>query len=383
MKAGYAPYTRTKKQAAGTARTNFLLRAVAGLTQPNQAGGFFGGLQAGLGGSFGQGLQAEQDAAAAQKQAEDEKLRNDLNERLFGLQERGVVADEARARADLLRAGATKEQNVSAMPWYEALPDDNPLKAQYRADALRAPASAEPETDYVAAMDEATLRMTALNYAKTGMLPPLGMGKKGAEARVKILEYAAHNYPALDVAANKADYSKNQRALTDLQKLYDSSTAFEATANANSDVLAETANSIPDYKTRFGNRIGRAIATQMGDPKVAQFNTALETVKPEFARLLSSPGAAGGQLTDTARKEMSAVMGGDFTKSQLLHSLAILKRDAKNRREAYSKQIDQIRARLAWNQSGANPNFNVGGAGQPQGDVHWVMDANGNLVQAP
>lgn len=303
------------------------------------------------------------------------------NERL-GLERRRVAIAERPEpiKPDPFADVVPSEQYGPLMPGQIRAPSGLPRASWDKYFGAKAQAQGMPQApDMTASLDDPTLRMAALNYAKGGGLPTLGFGGKAAEARLKIMGYAAHNFPALDIAANKADLQKNTRALTDLQKLYDASTAFEATAIANANVMEGTLKGIPDTGTRFGNRVSRFLASQMGSPQVSQFYTALETVKPEFARLLTSPGATGGLLTDTSRREMSAVLSGDFTKPQLIHSLNILKRDAANRRTAYSNQIDAIRARLAWNQSGANPNFNIG-AQQTGGDTYWTMDANGNLV---
>ncbi len=393
MPYGYAPYEEAATR--GQARVGLMQRlgqilagAGQGLAATPQNAGVLESLATGFAGSYGANQRAQQ---AAQEYAM-KKIAAERQQQMDELNKQNILSQiEARAKPapgpkvpgkqqdyqHLIKLGlspAEARQTIYGLTLQEQT-------AQKTAAANLAGGGAPPP------MDEPTLLMAALNYAKGGGLPPLGMSKASAEARMKIMAYAAHHFPNLDVAANRADLQKNIRALTDLQKLYDASTAFEGTAIANADVMIGTLKGIPDTGTRFGNRIGRFLASQAGSPEVSQFYTALETVKPEFARLLSSPGATGGLLTDTSRREMSAVLSGDFTKPQLIHSLNILKRDAANRRMAYSKQIDVIRARLAWNQSGANPNFNVGaqqpqgGIGQPsQGDIEWIMDPSGNLV---
>ena len=349
------------------ARRRLLMSLQGGLGAGVEAGGgFFGNLLRGVSGSLGGTLQANQ----MQHEEERQSIRDAAEQRRFSIEdayrqraEGRAVSGEARAAQDQTwqAEDRLKPKSGGAFGFDEWLKADPETRKQYETFRNVGDDTSD-EQDWVGDIDDKTLRMTALMYAKTGQLPSLGMGKKGAQARMRILEYAAENFPNLDVAANRADQRKNERALTDLQKLYDASTAFEQTALKNAAVMEKAMQGIPDTGAKFLNTAARYAAAQLGDPKVAAFNTALETVKPEFARLLSSPGASG-MLTDTARREMQAIIGGDLTIQQMKKSLDILKRDAMNRRTAYSNQIDQIRARLAWNQSGANPNINPAGEG--------------------
>ena len=350
------------------ARRRLLMGLQGGLGAGVEAGGgFFGNLLRGASGSLGGTIKANQmqheeerqsisDAAAARTEERLNRSRQEQESAAF----ENILLGRSRLTEEIRHNKATETgQSGGRMSELEFYLKD---PAGYKAYKEAGRTKDETGADIGMEMDEPTLRMTSLMYSKTGQLPAMGMGKGGAQVRSKILNYAAHNFPALDVAANRADQRKNERALTDLQKLYDASTAFEQTAIKNADVMEQAMQGIPDTGTKFGNKAARLLAAQLGDPKVAAFNTALETVKPEFARLLSSPGASG-MLTDTARREMQAIIGGDLTIPQMRKSLGILKRDAMNRRQAYSNQIDQIRARLAWNQTGANPNINPAGEG--------------------
>lgn len=211
----------------------------------------------------------------------------------------------------------------------------------------------EQDEDLAMELDQPTLDMTALMYAKTGTLPPMGMGKAGAKVRTTILRHAAKNFPNLDVAANRADTQTNQAALGNLTKIHTAATAWKETVHKNADVMLKWLDKIPDTGTRFGNKISRYAASQLGSPEVAAFNTARETVKIEAARLLSSPGVGNAVLSDNARREVEALMSGDMTKAQMIRSLKVLLQDSENRTKAYEGEIGKVRAKLAWNQSGA------------------------------
>jgi len=350
---GYYPGTRTRQQAA-FGRNNFLTRAIAGLAAPNIHGGVFGGFQAGLSGALAQGQASE--AAAAE--AEKERLRSDLEERLFGLNERRTTAEEQRAAADLLRAQAPEsaKPNIGAIPWYENLPDTDPRKVKYREDALRPPGSGMAEDAPI--IDDQTLNDYADALATSGAFPALGgFGKYGTKVKLLIGQRASQRHPGLNIAKAASDYKANQAALSKIMQSSSGLEAFSETAKANADILLEEVNSIPEFNNRILNSVARRTAAVMGDPHIARFNTALETVVPEFARILQSGGQIIGQpLTDTQKKDLRAVLHGDFTGGQLRASIGILKREVANRKAAQEKVISELQNKI-------NPyNAPVGGA---------------------
>lgn len=183
-------------------------------------------------------------------------------------------------------------------------------------------------------------------YVVTGKLPGLGIGGQAGEDKKKIMNMAAELFPSVDIAQNSATFGANKTSLAAIQKLYDSATAFETTALKNAEVLKGTLKGLFDSGSPAVNGPVRALNKDvLGDTNMAAFSTAIETVKPEFARLLSSPGASG-MLTDTARKEMEAVLSNRATVPQLLRSIDVLTQDAENRRSAYQTALDTIRGRL-------------------------------------
>lgn len=190
----------------------------------------------------------------------------------------------------------------------------------------------------------AGLDAAALNYAKTGILPPLGMGDK--TTRKKIINRAAEMMPALDVASAKADFGANTDALKALVKQREALGAFESTALKNLDVFIEAAKKIPDTGSPFLNKPLRALTEAgLGGADLTAYNTARRTVIPEFAKILANPGLSG-QLSDSARHEIEAVVSGAATLKQTIAAANILKQDTANRRTSYDDQIAGIQARL-------------------------------------
>jgi hypothetical protein len=216
-----------------------------------------------------------------------------------------------------------------------------------------APPAEKTPSDDVTELTPEGLDAAALNYAKTGMLPPLGMGDK--TTRKQIINRAAAMMPGLDIASAKADYGANQSSLTALQKQRDALGAFEETAIKNLDVFLAAAKNIPDMGSPLLNRPLRALNERvLGGVELSAYNTARRTVIPEFAKILANPGLSG-QLSDSARHEIEDVISGNATLAQTIAAASVLKQDTENRRRSYDDQIAGIRARLAKGSQGQTP----------------------------
>lgn len=198
----------------------------------------------------------------------------------------------------------------------------------------------------LAGLTQGGLDAAARMYSQTGQLPPMGIGKATAGIRTKIINRAAELNPNLDIAANSAGYKSDRASLANVQKIYDSSKAFSATADKNANVLLEAMKKIPDVRSPLLNKPIRSINSRLlGSADQAAFNVARQTVIPEFARLLNSP-TASGQLTDQARKELEAIVRGDYSLNQMRAAIATLQKDAHNRTISYEGQLGEIKYRI-------------------------------------
>lgn len=191
------------------------------------------------------------------------------------------------------------------------------------------------------------LDLTAKQFAMTGLLPPMGMGKQAAAARTQIINRAADLFSGLDLASQRTAYEANKSSLTAIQKQRDAMGAFEDTAKKNLEVFLTQAKKVTDTGSPFLNRPLRAIDERLlGAPSMTAFNVARRTVIPEFAKILANPGLSG-QLSDTARKEIEDVLSGDATLPQTIAATNILLQDVKNRTTSYDDQIKAIQQRIA------------------------------------
>jgi hypothetical protein len=211
---------------------------------------------------------------------------------------------------------------------------------------------------------------------RTGQLLPFGMGN--ASNRGKVFDYAAKNGSASSVALNKAGLASDAGSLKTMQTGLDQVTAYKNTATANAKVLDTAMAGIPDAGNKPLNWLMRTAADKFGSTGTSGFNTALETVRPEFQRILQSGGqlSSGAVLTVEGRKDMKATLDGNATVGQIRRSLAVLETDAENRRKSYQEQLGVIQKRIS---GGAGLSGGPGG-----GDVQkWGRDASGKPVRIP
>lgn len=191
------------------------------------------------------------------------------------------------------------------------------------------------------------LSLASRQYAMTGQLPPMGMGKQGARVRTQIINNAADIYKNLDLPSQTAAYKANQESLKKIQVQRDALGAFEETALKNLGVFLGAAAKVPDTGSPLFNKPLRGLTENVfGGADLTAYNTARRTVIPEFAKILANPGLSG-QLSDSARKEIEEVVSGNATLKQTIAAANVLKQDVENRRTAYDDQIKEITKRIA------------------------------------
>lgn len=209
------------------------------------------------------------------------------------------------------------------------------------------------EPDVAVELSPEGLKIAAHQYAMTGQLPPMGMGKQGASVRTKIINEAAKVYKDLDLPSQIAAWNANKASLTKMQSQLDAITAFENTAVKNLDQFIQQAKTIVDTGSPLLNRPLRTFnEAVLGDPKMAAVRTARTVMLPEFARIITNPNLTG-VLSDSARKEVDSLIKGEATLKQALAAATILKQDAENRRTSIAQQIQDIRTRIATPPTGA------------------------------
>jgi len=201
----------------------------------------------------------------------------------------------------------------------------------------------------------------AEKYWTTGQLPPLGRGISGIALNREIMNRAASLHPEGSLAGNEAAFKANTDSLKKLQTNFDQVSAFENTAGKNLDVFLNTAKKVVDSGSPWINTPLRSVAGQgLGSDDQAAFNAARTTAVTEIAKVLNSANASG-VLSDSARHEVSGLIGPNATLKQIYSAANILKQDMANRHQSYQDQIADIQGRISGKQPTATNTPNQGG----------------------
>jgi hypothetical protein len=196
------------------------------------------------------------------------------------------------------------------------------------------------------ALSPEALDMLAEQFATTGALPALGMGKDAAALRMKIATRAAELHAGTNLAGNKANYAADTGSLKGLQRQADAINAFERTALANGEVFMQQARALGlDTGSPLFNAPFRKFAQQVaGDPKMASFVAARQTLVQEIGKILS--GSMGNTpVSDSARDEAKGLLSPDASLAQIEAAYDILKKDMANRKQGLADQLAEIRGR--------------------------------------
>lgn len=318
--------------------------------------GFVGGLGGSLYNRGVQGVLGKQQAynsALAGTDAENQQRKTTYS---AAQSERAKTVEALLAHAATNRIDAlTKPGAGGALDEYTVTAADvakNPVLQPYLNKAVKssfaeryglvpkAPGVAEDEP-----LTPAARHMWALYAAATAKLPPLGMGAAAATDRRAILNEAAILRPKANLAMSAAQYRSDSGSLSNVQRMYDATSAFERTALANADNMLRLIKNVPDTSINWLNAPARAFAKGMGSADVAAFDAARLPVQNEFARILESPTLAG-ELSIQARKEMERIVQGSYTKAQMASAIKVLRFDANQRKTNYAAQLQEINDRM-------------------------------------
>lgn len=192
----------------------------------------------------------------------------------------------------------------------------------------------------------------AMYYAKTHQMPATGLGgqaeKDAVANRAAEIMKAAGEEPAA-WAANVAAFKAGTGSLNSLTKMADSAKAYENSAKAELDYVASLAKELklpePLDSTALTNMV-RSGAAKLGDPKAAQFQSALISALDEYAKVLSGGTGSAAASTDSARLQALSLLHPGSTSEQIPALIETLKQGMKYKIEYYDDQIDQIQFRL-------------------------------------
>lgn len=216
-----------------------------------------------------------------------------------------------------------------------------------------------------AAGNDVSLDDDALDYAAqilrdTGHMPPLGMGKAAAKMRQQILERAAGlatgkregsegtEAGSSDVA-RAADTKATTSGIVNLGKMRASVEQAEGNASREADLTLSLLDKggLPGGPSAYGKWVQGARTGIFNDPDASAFNTATESLKNEYVKVLSTQGGmSGGMSSDSARKEADQYINPRLSKEQIKANIAVMKQSMANRTAAINQAYEQEHGRL-------------------------------------
>lgn len=183
-------------------------------------------------------------------------------------------------------------------------------------------------------------------YMLTGQMPALGLGTSG---NVQQIREAIINRAAVlakqwggtgTVLARRAQMKALNAGLDTLQRQKANVGSYEGTAQRVADqVLSLAPKAVGGSDILPINQWIQAGMKATGSGNVAAFTSALTSFVNEYARIMSSPGAAGGVTSDAARSEAASLLSANMTLPQLQAVIAQMKRAMATRPTAIDQQI--------------------------------------------
>lgn len=315
--------------------------------------------------------------------------------------EKALIASQDRGFQRALTQQHYAQQAAERAAQLKMHTDRMGLDERYRRDALAARgqqrADAEALKRELAAADVPDLSQEALDqaaevYATNQQLPSMGLGKQGGVMKRRIMDRAAELFPGGDMAGQAAAYKADRQSLQQLQVKMDNLSAYEKMAGKNLDVMEEAQKGVYDSGIPIANHFIRTLQRAGGNANVAKFDIARQTAAIEAARILNNPNLTG-ELSDSARKELNDIVRGDATTEQALAVLGVIRRDFRNRFDATTAQLGEIRGRIDSRKSrrpqpGAPAAASAAGApaagapaAAPATPKRIKVDANGDPIQ--
>jgi hypothetical protein len=257
----------------------------------------------------------------------------------------GEIADEKIAEQQSLTGkpltkGQKAQIYLDARADYEAKKVGGTAAARFNANPANQP------------LDDDSIRDAVKEFRDTGKMPALGMGSSIIRKQILTERSRELREEAGSVAQDitrQSDIHSLQQALTILERSHANVANFEGTALKEADLTLQKAErgaavgGVP-----MANRWIQAGRTSIaGDPDVAAFNAAMVSFKNEYARIMSSPTATGGQTSDAARAEADTLINGAMTKGALVSVIDTMKQGMRNRIDTINDELKATQDRIA------------------------------------
>ena len=197
------------------------------------------------------------------------------------------------------------------------------------------------------------LDMQAEQYLSTGNLPQTGFGLAGTKMRADIITRAAamqkeRGLPQQVLATNKAAYTANQSALTQMTKMSQNIDAYTTTATKNMDLALQQSPKVPRTGSPLANRFYQWANGQqlVGNPELTRFETYIYTAAREYAKVTQGAAMSAAGLTDSAAREVEKLINAAQTPDAFRAAVQSMKDDMANVKSSYEQQRQELQDRI-------------------------------------
>ena len=270
----------------------------------------------------------------------------------------GIYADENNMAKQAVRNILATGEPTALDKAQAAIKDSADRIGRYEAGVAQAHATVGAKVEVVQGTEAAKMAASGATeddfqrageqYARTGIMPPLGMTQT---ARLKVAHYAQqwardNGLSPSDLVGIQAAYKGDVGSMVNLQKQRDQIVSFEQTAQKNLDLMLEKAKPLLDVGSPLLNKPLRSIdRTVLGGTDQAAFDAARLVAGNEIAKVTSG-GGMGTVLSDSAKKEVEKAMNPNATLGQIVAAANVMRQDMANRHGSMDATLGDIRSRM-------------------------------------
>ena len=197
------------------------------------------------------------------------------------------------------------------------------------------------------ALTPESITNAAARYNIDGTLPPLGMGKAGANMRSQILNEAAVQAKGSGVSPEDQRIAQignaaNKSSLTQLSKSEAMVGAFEKNFVRNADLALKQSTVVDNTGIPIVNSwINAGKRSVTGDPKLSAYDAAIKATVNEYAKIIS--GSMGNTATALGEiKKVNELLASAQTPEQVNAVINMMKQETQNRMTGFKEQKAEL-----------------------------------------
>ena len=216
------------------------------------------------------------------------------------------------------------------------------------------------QVDATGALTPDSITNAAARYNIDGTLPPLGMGKAGANMRSQILNEAAVQAKGSGVSAEDQRIAQignavNKSSLAQLGKSEAMVGAFEKNFNRNADLALKQSTVVDSTGVPIVNSwINAGKRSVTGDPKLSAYDAAIKATVNEYAKIIS--GSMGNTATALGEiKKVNDLLAAAQTPEQVAAVIGMMKQETQNRMTGFKEQKAELTSGMKGKKNNANP----------------------------